>query len=81
MEHNMEIAGKIINIIANQAKKDKASIASETTFDDLGLDSLDEAEIIMDIEEEFSIEFPEDVAIKIKNVGELCDSVEGLVKK
>ena len=45
-------------------------------IDDLGADSLDMVELIMALEEEFDCEIPDDVAEKIKTVGDLVRYVE-----
>ncbi|GIM27477.1 acyl carrier protein [Clostridium polyendosporum] len=63
---------KIKEVIANQLGVDEESIAMETTFqEDLGADSLDLFQIVMDLEEEFNV--------KIENVEEI-KSVSDAVK-
>ena len=73
----MEVSEKIISIIAEQLNKD----ASEITLDkelvaDLGADSLDAVEIMMNIEEEFGITIPDAEASKIKTVGEIIELIK-----
>lgn len=75
----MAVSDKIIKIIADQLNKDVSEITSEQELvQDLGADSLDAVEIIMNIEEEFGIEIPEEEASKIKTVGEIIDVIEKL---
>mgnify|MGYP006305700763 CR=1 FL=1 len=51
---------KVIEIISEQLGKDKDQIKPESTFVDLGADSLDTAELVMEFEDEFGINIPED---------------------
>ncbi len=67
---------KIQKIIANVMNVEPGEITMETTFvDDLGADSLDVFQIIMGIEEEFSIEVPTEKAEEIKTVGQAVEMI------
>ena len=60
---------KVINLISDATKIDKAKISMETNFvDDLNLDSLDIVELMMKMEDEFGIEIPEEDAEGLKSV-------------
>jgi acyl carrier protein len=74
------IEQKVIDIIAEKLKVDRDEITPEKSFTrDLGADSLDTVELVMEFEENFGIdEIPEDEAEKIKTVG---DAIEYLKKK
>ncbi|MCB9493513.1 MAG: acyl carrier protein [Epsilonproteobacteria bacterium] len=61
---------KISAIIAEKLTIPAQNITSESTFKDLGADSLDIVEIIMGFEETFGIEIKDEDAEKIKTVGE-----------
>lgn len=75
----MEVAEKVIKIIAEQLNKEASDIALESELvADLGADSLDAVEIIMNIEEEFGITIPEVDASRIKTVGEIIELIKGL---
>lgn len=68
---------KVIRIIAEQLGVDEASISKETSFvDDLGADSLDVVELIMALEEEFDMEFPDGEAENIKTVGDVVEYIK-----
>ena len=68
---------KIRAIVAEQMGKDEAEITMETTFaDDLGADSLDLFQIISELEEAFSMQFPQDDLEKIKTVGDAVNYVQ-----
>ncbi|MBQ9438441.1 MAG: acyl carrier protein [Lachnospiraceae bacterium] len=72
---------KMKKIIADVMNVDVKEITTETTFvDDLGADSLDVFQIIMGIEEEFSIEIPTEKAEEIRTVGQALELIKGLVE-
>ena len=72
-----DVGQRIIEIVAEQLGADKAQIARETSFiNDLGADSLDTVEIVMEIEDEFDIDVPQEDAEKIQTVGQAIDYVE-----
>ncbi|MCH5203168.1 MAG: acyl carrier protein [Oscillospiraceae bacterium] len=74
----METFEKIREIIANQLDvADKNSITETSVItDDLGADSLDVVDLVMAIEDEFSVEIPEDQVENIKTVGDIVRYVE-----
>ncbi len=62
---------KFINLIIEKCGVKKEQIISEARFiDDLGADSLDMVELIMEMEKEFQITIPDDDAEQIKTVGD-----------
>ena len=68
---------KLKKIIAEVLNVDEEEITMETTFvDDLGADSLDVFQIIMDLEEEFDIEIPNEEAEKIVTVGDAVEQIK-----
>ena len=71
-----DTANKVIEIVAEKLNLDKNSFDENTTFKDLGADSLDIVEIIMSFEEEFGIEIKDEEAEKIKTIGEAVDMIQ-----
>ena len=68
---------RVIDIVADQLGVEKEKISRETHFvNDLGADSLDTVELVMELEEEFDISIPEDSAEKIQRVGEAVEFIE-----
>ncbi len=68
---------RVIEIVADQLGVDKEKITRETSFvNDLGADSLDTVELVMELEEEFDINIPDDAAEKIQTVGQAIDFIE-----
>ncbi len=71
------IEERVIDIVADQLGVEKDKITRDTHFvNDLGADSLDTVELVMELEEEFEISIPEDAAEKIQRVGEAVDFIE-----
>ena len=68
---------KVKEIIIDKLGVDDSKITMEAKFiDDLGADSLDTVELIMQFEEEFSIEIPDDAAETITTVQDAIDYIE-----
>ncbi len=68
---------RVVDIVADQLGVEKDKITRDTHFvNDLGADSLDTVELVMELEEEFDISIPEDAAEKIQRVGEAVDFIE-----
>jgi acyl carrier protein len=71
------VAERVIEIVAEQLGVDKEKITPETSFvNDLGADSLDTVELVMELEEEFDINIPDDAAEKIQTVGQAIKFIE-----
>ena len=62
---------RVIDIVSEQLGVDKDKITRETSFvNDLGADSLDTVELVMELEEEFDITIPDDAAETIQSFGD-----------
>ena len=60
---------RVVDIVSEQLGVDKDKITRETSFvNDLGADSLDTVELVMELEEEFDISIPDEAAEKIQKV-------------
>ncbi len=71
---------RVIDIVAEQLGVEKEKITRDSNFvNDLGADSLDTVELVMELEEEFEINIPDDQADKIQTVGEAIDHIEQTV--
>jgi len=74
---NSEIFEKVKKIIADKLDIEEDKITPESSFlDDLGADSLDIVELIMELEEEFNIEIPDEDAEKIRTVADAVKYIE-----
>lgn len=68
---------RVVAIVAEQLGADKEKITEKTSFvADLGADSLDQVELVMELEEEFDISIPDDAAEKIQTVGEAIEHIK-----
>ncbi|MBY0228353.1 MAG: acyl carrier protein [Gemmataceae bacterium] len=68
---------RVIDIVCENLGANKEQVKRETSFvEDMGADSLDVVELVMELEEEFEINIPDDQAEKIKTVGEAIDFIE-----
>jgi len=75
-----DVSDKVKTIICDQLMVDQAEITDESSFvEDLGADSLDTVELIMEFEDEFAIEIPDEQAEKISTVGEAIAYLEKLL--
>ena len=73
----MSIEEQVIDVVAEQLAVEKGKITRETSFvNDLGADSLDTVELIMELEEEFDLMIPESAAEQIQTVGQAIDHIE-----
>ena len=71
------VRDRVIDIVADQLGVDKEKVTPETSFvNDLGADSLDTVELVMELEEEFDINIPDDAAEKIQTVGQAIEFIE-----
>ena len=73
-----DTAEKVNAIIVDNLGVDASEVTPEAHFtNDLGADSLDTVELIMEFEREFDIQIPDDQAEKIETVGQAINYIEG----
>jgi acyl carrier protein len=71
------VQDRVIDIVASQLGVAKDQITPETSFiNDLGADSLDTGELVMEHEQECEINIPDDAAEKIQTVGQAVEFIE-----
>ncbi len=76
-----DIAGKVKAIIVDKLGVDEKEVTPTASFtNDLGADSLDTVELIMEFEKEFNIAIPDDQAEKIGTVGDAIAYIEANAK-
>ncbi len=76
-----DIASRVKAIIVDKLGVDESEVTPEASFtNDLGADSLDTVELIMEFEKEFNIGIPDDQAENILTVGEAIKHLEENVK-
>jgi acyl carrier protein len=68
---------RVIEIVCENLGVSKEQVSRSTNFiEDIGADSLDIVELVMELEEEFEITIPDEQAEKIKTVGEAIDYID-----
>jgi acyl carrier protein len=76
-----EISSKVTSIIVDKLGVDAGEVVPTASFtNDLGADSLDTVELIMEFEKEFNISIPDEAAEKIATVGDAIAYIESNAK-
>ena len=76
-----EIASRVKAIIVDKLGVEESEVTTEASFtNDLGADSLDTVELIMEFEKEFGLSSPDDQAEKIGTVGDAVSYIEANAK-
>ena len=76
------IRDRVIDIVCEQMGTTKDKVTEETSFiNDLGADSLDTVELVMEFEDEFDLNIPDEDAEKIQTVGDAIKYIEEHVEK
>jgi acyl carrier protein len=77
----VSVEERVIEIVSEQMGVAKDQVTKETSFvNDLGADSLDTVELVMEFEEEFDITIPDEEAEKIQTVGQAIQYIEAHTK-
>lgn len=72
-----DVKSKVISIIVDKLGVEESEVNNEASFtNDLGADSLDTVELIMEFEKEFNIAIPDDQAENIQTVGDAVSYIE-----
>ena len=76
-----DIASRVKAIIVDKLSVEDSEVTNEASFtNDLGADSLDTVELIMEFEKEFGLSIPDDQAEKISTVGDAIAFIEASVQ-
>jgi len=70
---------RVIGILAKRKKIDPAGITAATTFEQLGIDSLDAADLLFTFEDDFGIVIPDEAAQSFRSVGQVVEGLRGLM--
>ena len=71
------IQDPVLKIVCDRNNVEAAKVKEDTSFiNDLGADSLDIVELVMEFEEEFGVQIPDDQAENIKTVGQAIKFIE-----
>jgi len=69
---------KVIEVITRAQKLEPGRVTMDSTFEELGIDSLDGINLLFAFEEEFNLNIPEHVAQQMKSVRQVVEGLEGL---
>jgi acyl carrier protein len=74
------IQDRVVKIIGKSRRIPPEDVRPESTFEELGIDSLDRLNILFDLESEFDIEIDDEEAKRVTNVGEMVAGITQLVE-
>ena len=74
-----DVEAKVLEIIAQQKRVPVEQVTIDSSFEQLGMDSLDAVNILFELEGAFDINIPDEKAREIKSVREMVDGVKSLV--
>ena len=72
-----ELTQRVLRIIAETQRKDASQVTIDSSFEELGIDSMDGVNIVFALENEFNISVPDE---EVKSIGSVRDMVEGVQK-
>jgi acyl carrier protein len=74
------LADKVISAIAEVSRKPSEEVRLESTFSELGIDSLNGFDLLCRLEEDLGIVIPDDVARELRSVGDVVEKIRPLVE-
>jgi len=74
-----ELIQRVIKAIAKTKRIPIESVTIDSSFADLGIDSMDAVEILFELENEFEINIPDDEVRSVRGIREMCEGVERLL--
>jgi acyl carrier protein len=75
-----ELTRRVLRIIAETQRKDPAQVTIDSSFEELGIDSMDGVNIVFALENEFDINVPDEEVKSIRNVRDMVDGVLRLIQ-
>jgi acyl carrier protein len=72
-----DLTQRVLRIIADTQRKDPSQVTIDSSFEELGIDSMDGVNIVFALENEFNINVPDE---EVKNIRSVRDMVEGVRK-
>jgi acyl carrier protein len=75
-----DLTQRVLRIIAETQRKDPAQVTIDSSFEELGIDSMDGVNIIFALENEFDINVPDEEVKSIRSVRDMVEGVRKLVE-
>ena len=79
--NDQELSERVVAIISTQQKLPPGRVTVDSTFEELGIDSLDGVNLLFAFEEEFDITIPEHVAQQMKDVRQVVAGLRQVLEK
>jgi acyl carrier protein len=79
-EMTSDITARVLRIIAKNQRKEVSQVTTESSFEELNIDSMDAVNIVFEIENEFDINVPDEEMKNIRSVRDIVDGVHKLVE-
>ena len=76
----MNVEEKVVEIIVREQHLEPGVVKADSTFAELGIDSLDGVNILFALEEEFKVDIPDSVAQHMKSVRQVVDSLNRVIE-
>jgi acyl carrier protein len=74
-----DLTQRVISVIARTQRIPPEKISPESTFEELGLDSLDSVNILFALEEEFNLDIPDEDTRDIRSIGQMIEGIGKLL--
>ncbi len=74
-----DLSQRVLNVIANVKRLPREKVTIDSSFADLGIDSMDGVEILFALESEFDITIPDEEAKTIRSIRQMAEGVAKLV--
>ena len=74
-----DLTARVIQVVAKSQHMDAAAIKPESTFTELGIDSLDGLQILFALEEEFGVNIPDDAGKEFNSIGKVSEGIRLLL--
>ena len=74
-----ELTQKVLTVIADTQRIPREKITIDSSFEELGIDSMDGVNILFALENEFNITIPDDAAKQIRTIRQMAEGVESLL--
>ena len=74
-----DLSQRVISVVTATQHLEPGKVTLDSTFEELGIDSLDGVTILFAVENEFNINIPDDAATEIRSIRQMVEGVEKLV--
>jgi len=74
-----ELIQRVIKVIATTKRIPVESVTIDSSFEQLGIDSMDAVEILFALENEFDVSIPDDEVRSVRGIRQMCEGVERLL--